>query len=156
MVRMASNSNAVNLHYLISFIVYEILLAFSTNGGDWKKAFHHVIPPRKLQPTTTGSTSSSQQEAEDQLSPLASPSQAFPDQTSSQNSNSDRKSIEDQTTVSQPSTSHTLSENVPVESEGTSDDPSISDESREGWDNLDEPLEDDIHSQLEPSFPDFD
>lgn len=28
--------------------MFEILLAFSTNGGDWKKAFYEVIPPRKL------------------------------------------------------------------------------------------------------------
>ncbi len=28
--------------------MYEILLDYSTNGGDWKKAFYKVLPPRKL------------------------------------------------------------------------------------------------------------
>ena len=28
--------------------MYEILLSFTNNGGDWKKAFHDIIPQRKL------------------------------------------------------------------------------------------------------------
>ncbi len=33
--------------------MYEILLDYSTNGGDWKKAFFKVLPPRKLKSTST-------------------------------------------------------------------------------------------------------
>ena len=39
--------------------VFEILLSFSTNGGDWKKAFYQVIPPRKLGETIDQQTSQS-------------------------------------------------------------------------------------------------
>ena len=39
--------------------VFEILLSFSTNGGDWKKAFYQVIPPRKLGETIDQQTTQS-------------------------------------------------------------------------------------------------
>ncbi len=42
--------------------MYEILLDYSTNGGDWKKAFFKVLPPRKLK-----STSNTNIETENQL-----------------------------------------------------------------------------------------
>ncbi len=42
--------------------MYEILLDYSTNGGDWKKAFFKVLPPRKLK-----STSNANIETENQL-----------------------------------------------------------------------------------------
>ncbi len=32
--------------------MYEILLDYSTNGGDWKKAFFKILPPRKLKSTS--------------------------------------------------------------------------------------------------------
>ncbi len=48
--------------------MYEILLDYSTNGGDWKKAFYKVLPPRKLK-----STSNADVETENHNTPVNQP-----------------------------------------------------------------------------------
>ena len=135
--------------------MYEILLAFSTNGGDWKKAFYQVIPPRKLPSATSGSSTSSQHKAEGQQQlPHASGAQALPEQIVDQATNTDNRS---QNSSSQPSTSQTPS--MGSDHEGTvesSSDSSVTGESTDGLYNLNKSFEDDIHSQLEPHFQDFD
>ena len=139
--------------------MYEILLTFSTNGGDWKKAFYQVIPPRKLPSATSGNSTLSLQEVEGQQQlPLVSVTQALPNQTTDQDSNTDSQS---QNTSPQPSTSQAPSQSVSRGSdhEGTDEstsDSNVSGESRDGSSNLNISFEDDIHSQLEPHFQDFD